>query len=98
LIMQAAIQLNDGRIAFLGGPTPDTFGLYIIQPMPGALLVRISPEIAGQVVSAEWNADRSAVLVTAQTGGARHLWIIRINGAAQDVTPSLGAPSAAHWR
>ena len=98
LIMQAAIQLNDGRIAFLGGPTLDTFGLYIIQPMPGALLVRISPEIAGQIVSAEWNADRSAVLVTAQVGGARHLWIIRINGAAQDVTPSLGAPSAAHWR
>jgi hypothetical protein len=98
LIMQAAIQLYDGRIAFLGGPTPDTFGLYIIQPMPGALLVRISPEIAGQVVSAEWNADRSAVLVTAQVGGARRLWIIRVNGAAQDVTPSLGAPSSAHWR
>jgi hypothetical protein len=98
LIMQAAIQLNDGQIAFLGGPTPDTFGLYIIQPMPGALLVRISPEIAGQIVSAEWNADRSAVLVTAQVGGARRLWIIRINGAAQDVTPSLGAPDAAHWR
>jgi hypothetical protein len=98
LIMQAAIQLYDGRIAFLGGPAPDTFGLYIIQPMPGALLVRISPEIAGQVISAEWNADRSAVLVTSQTGGARRLWIIRINGAAQDVTPSLGAPNAAHWR
>jgi hypothetical protein len=98
LIMQAAIQLYDGRIAFLGGPTPDTFGLYIIQPMPGALLVRISPEIAGQIVSTEWNADRSAVLVTSQTGGAHRLWIIRINGTAQDVTPSLGAPNTAHWR
>jgi hypothetical protein len=98
LIMQAAIQLNDGRIAFLGGPTPDSFGLYIIQPMPGALLVRISPQIAGQIVSAEWNADRTAVLVTSQTGGARYLWIIRINGTAQNVTPSIGAPTAAHWR
>lgn len=98
LIMQAAIELYDGRIAFLGGPMPDAFGLYIIQPVPGALLVRMSPEIPGQLMSAEWNADRSAVLATVQTGGTHRLWIIRINGATQDVTPSLGAPSAAHWR
>jgi hypothetical protein len=98
LVMQAAIQLADGRIAFLGGPTPDSFGLYIIQPVSGALPVRLSPLIPGQIISAEWNAARSAVLVTAQVGGGYRLWVIRIDGTAQDTTPTVGAPDAAHWR
>jgi hypothetical protein len=98
LVMQAAIQLNDGRIAFLGGQTPDSFALYITQPAPGASPVRVSQVIPGQVMTAEWNAARSAVLVTAQTGGAIRLWIVRTDGTAQDSTPAAGAPDAAHWR
>jgi hypothetical protein len=98
LVMQAAIQLYDGRIAFLGGPTPDSFALYAVQPAPGAQPVRLSQLISGQVVSAEWNAERTAALVTAQMGGTYRLWIVRTDGTAQDLTPAVGAPDAAHWR
>jgi hypothetical protein len=98
LVMQAATQLYDGRIAFLGGPTPDSFALYAIQPVPGAQPVRLSQLISGQIVFAEWNSERTAVLVTVQIGGAYRLWIVRTDGTAQDSTPAVGAPDAAHWR
>jgi hypothetical protein len=94
LYSQAAIQLTDGRIAFLGSPTPGSFALYMIQPVPGAP-VQVSGLLSGPVLSAEWNAQRTAVLVTTQ---GNRLWVIRIDGTAQDSTPASGAVSAAHWR
>jgi hypothetical protein len=90
--------LFDGRIAFLGGATPDSAALYAIQPTPGAPPLRLSTTIPGQVVAAEWNAARTAVLVTVQSGGSYRLWIIRTDGTAQDVTPAGGPPTVAHWR
>jgi hypothetical protein len=98
LVMQSAIELYDGRIAFLGGPTPDSFALYVAQPVPGAQPVRVSAPVSGQIVAAEWNAGRTALLVTAQTGTGYRLWIVRIDGTAQDATPLGGAPTSAHWR
>jgi hypothetical protein len=101
LIMQDAIQLYDGRIAFLGGTTPDNFALYVVQPMVGAQPVRVSNPISGQVVSAEWNAERTAVLVTVQVNGTRRLWILRIlqsGVTAVDTTPANGGVDSAHWR
>ncbi len=98
LVMQAAAELYDGRIAFLGGPTPDSFALYLMQPVPGAQPVRVSAPVGGQIVTAEWNTARTAVLVTAQTAAGYRLWIVRTDGTAQDVTPPGGAPTAAHWR
>ncbi|HVO71572.1 MAG TPA: hypothetical protein VMT24_16095 [Aggregatilineaceae bacterium] len=95
LYSQAAIQLADGRIAFLGSPTPGSFALYMIQPVPGAQPVQVSGLLSGLVLSAEWNAQRTAVLVTIQ---GNRLWVIRIDGSAQDSTPGGGAVSAAHWR
>ena len=96
--MQAATQLHDGRIVYLGGPTPDSFALYAVQPAPGAPPVRLSQLINGQTVFAEWNSERTAVLVTVQIGGTYRLWIIRTDGTAQDSTPAIGVPDAAHWR
>jgi hypothetical protein len=98
LVMQAATPLYDGRIAFLGGPTPDAFALYAVQPVPGAQPVRLSQSINGQIVSAEWNSEHTAVLVTVQIGGTYRLWIVRTDGTAQDSTPAVGVPDAAHWR
>jgi hypothetical protein len=98
LVMQHAIELPDGRIAFLGGETPDAFSLYITQPGPVALAVRISQVVPGQIMSAEWKPDRTAVLVIAQAGGVPRLWIVRTDGTAQDITPGMGAPASAHWR
>lgn len=98
LVMQYAVELYDGRIAFLGGPTPDSFALYIAQPMPGAQPIALSQMISGSIIAAEWKADRTAVLVTVQTGGANRLWIVRTDGSAQDITPAAGAAASAHWR
>jgi hypothetical protein len=95
LYTQAAIGLADGRIAFLGSPTPGSFALYVIQPVFGAQPVQVSGLINGQILSAEWNAQRTAVLVTAQ---GNRLWVMRIDGTVQDSTPAGGAVSAAHWR
>jgi hypothetical protein len=94
LIMQAAIQLHDGRIAFLGGPAADSFALYITFATPGAQPVRVSPPITGQIITAEWNPERTAVLVTVHGG---QLWLVRTDGAVQNITPANGS-DAAHWR
>ena len=98
LIMQAATQLYNGQLAFFGGPTPDSFGLYIMQPVPGAQPQRISSAIYGQIESVEWNPERTSALITVQRGGSRQIWVIRTDGTMQDITPISGQPSAAHWR
>lgn len=98
LYMQAAAQIHDGHIAFLGGPSPDAFALYTIPSAPGAQPTPISGQINGTIVAAEWNADRSAVLVTVQMDGQIQLWIVRIDGVTQQTTLNGDALNAAHWR
>ncbi|MBI5957588.1 MAG: hypothetical protein HY866_02565 [Chloroflexi bacterium] len=99
MIMQAAIQLYDGRIAFLGSLTPDSFALYAIQQAAaGYQPVQLSSILSGQVVAAEWNTERTAVLVTTQTNGIYRLWVIRIDGTSADTTPASGLIGTAHWR
>ena len=98
LIMQAATQLYNGQLAFFGGPTQDSFGLYIMQPIPGAQPTSISGAIYGQIESVEWNPERTSALITVQRGGNHQLWVVRIDGTMQDITPTGGQPNAAHWR
>jgi hypothetical protein len=99
LYMQAATLLNDGWIAFLGGESPDSFALYTTPPVGGMQPQRVSIPITGQVLSAEWNLARTAVLVTAQTAAGRQLWIVRTDGTVQNATPGTpGFPDVAHWR
>jgi len=98
LIMQAAAQLRTGAIAFLGQRMSDSFALYTIQPIPGAQPQQISATLMGQIVSAEWNPERTAVLVTIQANTGYRLWIIRIDGTAQSPIPEGSVIDAAHWR
>lgn len=95
---KAAIQLHDGRIAFLGGASPDIFALYTIQPTVGAHPIRVSQDNIGKIIATEWNDERNAVLITTQLNEQRQLWIIRTDGTVLTMSP-LGDPlSAAHWR
>jgi hypothetical protein len=97
LVMQYAVQLFDGRIVFLGSSTIDSFALYTVQPAaPGYL--QLSATLSGQIVAAEWNPERTAVLVTTQTGGVYRLWIIRTDGTSTETTPTGGLNGTAHWR
>ena len=102
LHMQAALELAGGRIAFLGSATPGSFALYATRTAPDGIQVpeiaRLSPPMPGQVLAAAWNPGRTAVLVAAQDGAARRLWLVRTDGAAQDITPAAGAPDLAGWR
>ncbi len=99
LVMRAAAQLADGRIAFVGSPTgQNAYALYVMWAGQGVPVTRVSAPVYGQFVAAEWNAERSAVLLTVQSGGQLHTWILRIDGAAQEVNLGGGAFSAAHWR
>jgi len=95
LLMRAAFEIEPGRIAFLGGPAADGFALYTFTP--GSALRQVSGMISGQVQRAEWRRERGAALVTVQSPTGPRLWIVRLDGAAQDVTPPGGVFSAAHW-
>jgi len=103
LHMQAALELADGRIAFLGSAAPGSFALYATRAapdtVPDAGIARLSPPITGEVLAAAWNPARTAILVTVQDGAARRLWLVRVtDGTAQDITPAAGAPDRAGWR
>jgi hypothetical protein len=106
LHMQAALELADGRIAFLGSAAPGTVALYATRDDPDTTpdveIARLSPPISGQVLAAVWNPARPtaqrAVLITVQDGAARRLWLVRADGSAQDITPAAGAPDLAGWR
>jgi len=82
--------------------TPGSFALYATRTAPDGIQVpeiaRLSPPMPGQVLAAAWNPGRTAVLVAAQDGPARRLWLVRTDGAAQDITPAVGAPDLAGWR
>lgn len=95
---RAAIQLSDGRIAFLGSTTPDSFALYTMAAQPGAMPGAVTRTISGQVIAAEWNRMRTAVLVTTLMNGQQQLWVLRTDGAVS-LSPLAGTSiSAAHWR
>lgn len=98
LYMQAALPLYDGRIAFLGSSTADSFALYAASASPGAQAARLSAPVSGTILTAEWNPERTVVLVTTQSGGGLRLWLLRTDGTTQDVTPAGGALTTAHWR
>ena len=102
LHMQAALELADGRIAFLGSAAPGSVALYATRAdpdtTPDAGIARLSPPITGEVLAAAWNPARTAILVTVQDGAARRLWLVHTNGTAQDITPAAGAPDRSGWR
>jgi hypothetical protein len=95
LTMQTAIELEDGRIAFVGSQG-NRFALYAIQPAKSAQPVQLSNQtLAGQIIAAEWNAERTAVLVTTLEG---HMGVMGIGGQFADIILSAGIPDAAHWQ
>lgn len=97
LVMQMATQLHDGRIAFLGS-TADSIALYAMPPIAGEQPVRLTAPITGQIIAAEWNEARTAVLVTINADSRQQLWIAQINGTTSNVTLPDSHIDAAHWR
>lgn len=98
LAMQYATELPNGWIAFVGSAAPGTFALYLVPPGPGIAPSAMTQTIPGEIVGAEWNPARTALLATVQTPGGVRLWLLRTDGVARDITPSAGAPDVAHWR
>ncbi len=98
LFMRAAFEIEPGLIAFLGGPGTESFALYTAPAAEGAMPRQVSGLIPGQVQRAEWSRARRAALVTVQSPAGPRLWIVRFDGAAQDVTPPGGVPADAHWQ
>lgn len=97
MAMQAAIQLQDGRIAFLGS-TAASFALYAVPPVPDEQPIRLTAPINGQIVTTEWNAQRTAVLVTAKVDNQQHLWVAHINGTISNNTLPGAHIDMARWR
>ncbi|HOB33142.1 MAG TPA: basic amino acid ABC transporter substrate-binding protein, partial [Verrucomicrobiota bacterium] len=97
LFMRAAFEVAPGQIAFLGGPSPDGFALYTVPAEPGATPQPVSGTIPGQVQHAEWSRERRAALVTVQSPTGPRLWIVRLDGTTQDITPPSGVFTGAQW-
>lgn len=97
LTMQAATQLTDGQLAFLGG-SGNNFALYIAQPVSGSQPIQMSSQITGQIIAAEWNSARTAVLVTVQNAGQKQIWIVRADGTISNSTLPGNNTTEAHWR
>lgn len=98
LFMRAAFEVEPGRIAFLGGPGAGGFALYTAPAEVGAAPRQVSGIIPGQVLRAEWSRARRAALVTVQTPTGPRLWIVRLDGVTQDVTPTGGPLADAEWQ
>jgi hypothetical protein len=97
--VHSAALLADGRLGLVGSAAPGSFALYLMPAVPGGQPVPVTPTLIGQVWRADWNASRSAVLVTASDAtGALTLWLLRPDGAAQQLTLAAGAIRAARWR
>lgn len=97
LAMQAAIQLQDRRIVFLGS-TAASFALYAVPPVPGEQPIRLTAPITGQIVTAEWNTQRTAVLVTVKADNQQQLWVAHINGTISNSTLPGIPIDVARWR
>ena len=97
LWMQDAVELPDGRIAFLGaiyslndpngGRNAADVGLYIFNPA-NVEPVRVAYLGGGPILTADWNARRTAVLVRLADG---RTLIVQTSGNVLDVTGTVGA-------
>lgn len=92
----AGTELADGRLAFLGSNSATgAFRLYLM-PING-VATAVSSDIPGRILSWEWNASRTALLLVMDNVGTRQLWVVNTNGTAQNATPITSAPSIARW-
>ncbi|HML22434.1 MAG TPA: hypothetical protein PKD09_12345, partial [Aggregatilinea sp.] len=98
--MQAAADLPDGWIGFLGSVTPGRdVALYLLPASPGApISPPASPTIPGAVIAAEWNPAHTAIMILVRTDTGDRLWLVQSNGTAQDITPPGGAPTSIDWQ
>ncbi len=92
----AAIELNNGQIAFLGS-TSATGPFQFYTMYVGGTPTAISGQIQGRILSWEWNTSRTALLLLMDNAGTRQLWVVGSNGTLQNVTPPAGAPLSARW-
>ena len=92
----AATELSDGRIAFLGSNSATgPFQLYLMTV--GGFPIAVSSQITGRILSWEWNASHTALLLLMDNVGVHQLWVVSTNGTLQNVTPPIGAPATARW-
>ncbi|HRE49734.1 MAG TPA: hypothetical protein PLD47_18570 [Aggregatilineales bacterium] len=85
--MQNPILLGDGRYAFLGKPSPSgrlegaAVGLQLYVYRVGSAPQPVSDALPGEVLSAEWNPGRTAILVNLRGyDGVLRVAILRVNG------------------
>jgi hypothetical protein len=90
---RAATETPNGRILFLGSAN-GILRLYAQNEIP----ISLSGEIPGQVITWEWNRNRSALLLTTNTDSIRRVWVVNADGNYRDVTPPQGAPLGMYWR
>ncbi len=97
--VHSAVLLANGRLALVGSAAPGSLALYVMPAAPGAQPVQVTRTLSGQVLRAEWNASRSAVLITLRDAtGATSVWLLRPDGAAQPIALGEGPVNAARWR
>lgn len=104
LWMQYPAQTADGRYAFLGKPaangltaTPaSSLQLYIYTP--GGIPVGVSDPLDGDVISAEWNPARTAVLVVLRMTRGVETKVVTLDGRIVDYTDAARGLPGARWQ
>ena len=95
----AAIQAFNGQIYFLGSSTEfGPFRLYSTTSVGGTALAVSSTSVSGQIVSSEWDANRSALLLLLDVNGTRRAYLLSIGGGVTDITPASGVGGGVRWR
>ncbi|MEP7287397.1 MAG: hypothetical protein ABI947_16695 [Chloroflexota bacterium] len=103
LWMQNAAQVADGRYAFLGKPSAagqlengtTQLALYVVSP--GGVPAAVSPVLSGEVLTAQWNPTRTALLVTLRGLSGLQTMVISLDGTTTDYTAQTHGTAAVHW-
>ncbi|MEP7285920.1 MAG: hypothetical protein ABI947_09145 [Chloroflexota bacterium] len=103
LWMQDPTRLADGRYAFLAKPSSsgkiegDSSGLALYAMWPDQTPAQVTPLLSGEVVSAAWNPNRTALLVVLRTAQGIQAKVIGIDGNITDYTTQARGSTSVHW-
>ncbi len=95
----AAIETIGGQIYFLGSPNESgPHRLYRINAEGGEAAIISTTSVSGELVDAEWNNERNALLAVFNMAANRRAYVFNISGGVTDVTPPSGIVGDVRWQ
>jgi Tol biopolymer transport system component len=101
--MQNPALMHDGRYLFLGKPSEDgklhdgPTGLMLYAMWPGQPPSQLTPPLSGEVISASWSPNRTALVVTIKVGSQIQTKVLTTDGTVLDFTAQGRGSPGVHW-